>query len=57
MPCKLLVTQSLLWAAAIAASIILHAPAALSGILLPVLATTSLILADARPKADRFGRA
>ncbi len=46
---KYFVGNAILWAAAILASALLHAPTVLSGIILPVLAVCSLVVI--RPKS------
>jgi hypothetical protein len=43
------IANSILWAAAIVASAILHAPLFLTLVILPTLATSSLVLARRRP--------
>jgi hypothetical protein len=46
---KYFIGNAILWAAAILASALVHAPVALSGIILPALAICSLVVI--RPKA------
>lgn len=47
---KHLIANSILWAAAIVAAALLHAPVFLSFALLPALATTSLLLTLPEPR-------
>lgn len=47
---RYLITNAFLWAAAIIASAIVGAPAVLSGVLLPVLASCSLLVLWSKPK-------
>lgn len=51
-----IVTNSILWAAAIAASAILHAPSTLTVILLPLLAASSFLLALRPSRTPGSGR-
>jgi hypothetical protein len=46
---KYIITNALLWATAIIASVVVGAPAVLSGVLLPVLATGSLLALQRKP--------
>ena len=47
---KYLIANGILWAAAIIAAVIVGAPTVLSGVLLPVLAAMSLLLAWRMPR-------
>lgn len=49
---RYLISNAILWAAAIIASAIVGAPVVLSALLLPVLASCALLIAGSKPKSN-----